>query len=164
VKRTAAIVLALACVAGAGLPTGCGGGKKPEAKIVTPGQVMQRFERETGKPLQRAAVPDEAWEQLGIGLNPSRADVQRYGIFNVYVAKSGHLGALGSLLRDKATRKPLERHSRELYWELDSESGTWIAYKRYVGNVVLVWFSGSTTRAVDARWQRLNRVFTGLAG
>jgi len=164
VRRTAAIVLALACVAAAGLCTGCGGGKKPEAAIVAPGQVMQRFKLATGKPLQRAAVPDEAWEQLGLGLNPSQAEVQRYGIFNVYVAKNGHLDALGSLLRDKATRKLLDRDARGLYWELDSQSGTWIAYKRYAGNVVLVWFSGSTTKAVDARWQRLDRVFAALGG
>jgi hypothetical protein len=163
VKRAAALLLVLACVATAWLGAGCGGGKaEPQATVVTPGQVKERFKRETGKPLLRAAVPDEAWEQLGIGLNPTAADVQRFGIFSIYVAKSGHLAALSSLLRDKATRKPLDRDSQGVYWELDSNSGTWVAYKRYAGNVVLAWFGGSKTRAVDARWQRLDRVLAGL--
>jgi hypothetical protein len=74
------------------------------------------------------------------------------------------LTALSSLLRDKATQKPLDRDARGVYWELDSNSGTWVAYKRYAGNVVLAWFSGSKTRAVDERWQRLDRVFAGLSG
>jgi hypothetical protein len=163
VKRAAALLLVLACAGAAWLGAGCGGGKsEPEARLVTPGQVKERFKSETGEPLQRAAVPDEAWEQLGIGLNPTPAEVERYGIFSIYVGKAGHLAALGSLLRDKATRKALERDSQGVYWELDSNSDTWVAYKRYAGNVVLVWFSGSKTRAVDARWQRLDRVFAGL--
>lgn len=162
--RAAAFLLVLACVASACLGAGCGGGNsEPQARLVTPGQVKERFQRETGKPLQRAAVPDEAWEQLGIGLNPTPAEVQQYGIFSIYVGKSGHLAALGSLLRDKATRKALERDSQGVYWELDSNSGTWVAFKRYAGNVVLAWFGGSKTRAVDARWQRLDRVLTGLS-
>jgi hypothetical protein len=164
VKHAAALVLVLACVAAISVGAGCGeGNSAPEARVVTPGQVKERFQSETGKPLQRAAVPDEAWEQLGIGLNPTPAEVQRYGIFSIYVAKAGHLAALGSLLRDKATRKPLERDAQGIYWELDSNSSTWVAYKRYAGNVVLVWFGGSKTRAVDARWQRLDRVLAGLA-
>jgi hypothetical protein len=124
--------------------------------------VKERFMSETGEPLQRAAVSDEAWEQLGIGLDPTPAEVERYGIFSIYVGKSGHLAALGSLLRDKATRKALERDPQGVYWELDSNSGAWVAYKRYAENVVLAWFSGSKTRAVDARWQRLDRVLAGL--
>jgi hypothetical protein len=165
VKRVAVVGLVFAILASAWLGAGCGGGSsKPEATVVAPGQVMQRFKQQTGKPLRRAAVPDEAWEQLGIGLDPSQADVERYGIFSIYVAKTGHLAALSSLLRDKATRKPLDRDSQGVYWELDSNSGTWVAYKRYAGNVVLAWFSGSKTRGVDARWERLDRVLTGLAG
>jgi hypothetical protein len=165
VKRAAAVLLvALACLASAWLGAGCGGGNpEPEARLVTPGQVKERFKSETGKPLLRAAVPDEAWEQLGIGLNPAPPDLKRYGIFSIYVGKSGHLAALGSLLRDKATREPLERDLRGVYWELDSNSRTWVAYKRYARNVVLAWFGGSKTRAVDARWERLDRVLAGLA-
>jgi hypothetical protein len=39
-----------------------------------------------------------------------------------------------------------------------------VAYKRYAPNVVLVWFSGAKTQALDARWVRLDNVFSGLAG
>jgi hypothetical protein len=107
--------------------------------------------------------PDEAWDQLSYGLNPSQAVLDRYGIFSVYVAKPGHVDALDSLLRDKATRKALERDARGVYWELDSNSGTWIAYKRYAGNVVLVWFSESKQRALDDRWENLDGVLADLA-
>jgi hypothetical protein len=163
VKRIVVAALAFACLAFGLLLAGCGGESSPEATIVTPGQVVQKFKTSTGKELQRAAVPDEAWEQLGLGLNESPSEVAQYGIFSVYVGKSDHLAALGSLLRDKATKKPLDRGSDGVYWELDSNSGTWIAYKRYGSNVVLVWFSGSKTQAVDDRWRRLDRVFADLS-
>jgi hypothetical protein len=164
VKRVAIAALALACLASGTLLAGCGGGSNLETTTVTPGQVVQEFKTSTGKQLQRAAVPDEAWEQLGLGLNESPTEVARYGIFSVYVGKSGHLAALASLLHDKATKKPLDRDSDGVYWELDSNSGTWIAYKRYARNVVLAWFSGSKTQAVDDRWHRLDRVFADLSG
>jgi hypothetical protein len=164
VRRSALVALALAVVVG-GVAAGCGDGKSnSQPEFVAPGQVVQRFKRETGTPLQRAAVPDEAWEQLSLGLNASKAEIQRYGVFSVYVAKLGHAKALDSFLRDKATKKPLQRDPSGIYWELDSNSGTWVAYKRYAGNIVLAWFSGSTSKAADARWQRLDRVLGGLSG
>jgi hypothetical protein len=164
VRRSVLVVFTLAVLVG-GATTGCGeGNSNPALETVTPGQVVQRFKRETGTPLQRAAVPDEAWEQLSLGLNASRAQIRRYGVFSVYVAKAGHTKSLDSFLRDKATKKALERDSSGVYWELDSNSGTWVAYKRYAGNVVLAWFSGSASKAADARWQRLDRVLGGLSG
>jgi hypothetical protein len=166
VRRAAFTAQALVALALVALGAGCGGQEfesNPAPPLVTATQVAGQFERETGRPLQRAAEPDEAWDQLSYGLNPSEAELDRYGIFSVYVAKPGHVDALDSLLRDKATRKALERDSRGVYWELDSNSGTWIAYKRYVGNVVLVWFSESKERALDARWERLDGVLAELA-
>lgn len=163
-RRAALVLMALAMLVG-GAATGCGKGKSnSQPEFVAPGQVVQRFKRETGTPLQRAAVPDEAWEQLSLGLNASKPEIQRYGVFSVYVAKSGHAKALDSLLRNKATKAALERDPSGLYWELDSNSGTWVAYKRYAGNIVLAWFSGSTSKAADARWQRLDRVLGGISG
>ena len=88
--------------------------------------------------------------------------VDRYGIFNVYVGKPGKTTALASLLKDKETGKPLARGADGVYWELDSESKTWVAYKRYAGNVVLVWFSGSKEQAADARFERLDSILSGL--
>lgn len=164
VRRASLALLAFTCLLAGGAVAGCGTNEPaPTSEFVAPGQVVQRFQQETGRRLERTVVPDAAWEQLGLGLNPSQALVRRYGIFSVYVAKQGRVAAIGSLLRDKATKKPLERGARGVYWELDSNSGTWIAYKRYARNVVLVWFSGETTQALDARWVRLDRVFAGLA-
>jgi hypothetical protein len=147
------------------LGAGCGeSATEPQAQLVPASRVITQFERETGRPLQRAPQADEAWEQLSYGLNPSPELLDRYGIFTVYVAKEGHLEALDSLLKDKATKKELERDTQGIYWELDSNSRTWVAYKRYAENVVLVWFSGSTERAVDARWDRLDGVLADLGG
>jgi hypothetical protein len=164
-RRLAVVLVALATLASAGAAGGCGATEsEPQVQLVPASRVVAQFQRETGRPLKPAATEDEAWEQLSYGLNPPQSVLERYGIFSVYVAKEGHLGAVGSLLRDKATKKPLQRDSRGVYWELDSNSGTWVAYKRYAGNVVLVWFSGSAERAVDARWERLNRILSGLPG
>jgi hypothetical protein len=165
VRRAAVIALTLAGVLAVGAAAGCGASQsEPQVELVTPGQVIGQFKRETGRPLQRAAMEDEAFDQLSYGLDPPKEVLDRYGIFSVYVAKKGHVVALGSLLRDKATKKALEQDSDGVYWELDSNSRTWVAYKRYSRNVVLVWFSGSTTRSADTRWGRLDRVLTDLPG
>jgi hypothetical protein len=160
VRRIALLSLALVALA---VFAGCGaGGNQTEA--ATPGQVSQRFEQATGRPLQPAAGSDPAWDQLGFGLDQPRSVVERYGIFNVYVGKPGKSQSLASLLKDKATQKPLTRGADGIYWELDSQSKTWVAYKRYGGNVVLVWFSGSKLKQADARFQRVDTILSGLPG
>jgi hypothetical protein len=165
VRRAAVIVaLAVAGILVAAFLAACGSGEDEQVGLVTAGQVIGQFERDTGRPLQRAAEEDPAWDQLSYGLNPSPELLNKYGIFTVYVGKQGHAEALQSLLRDKATKKALERDAKGVYWELDSNSGTWVAYKRYSGNVVLVWFSGSKTQAVDDRFERLDRVLIDLPG
>jgi hypothetical protein len=164
--RHAAVILALASCLCLGLLTGCGSSETQPAppELFTADQVSVQFKRETGRSLLRAQTDDVAWDQLGYGLNPSQELLDAYGIFSVYVAKQGHLGALDSLLHDKATKKALEKDPEGVYWELDSNSGTWIAYKRYPPNVVLAWFSGSKTQAADTRFERLDRVLAGLPG
>jgi hypothetical protein len=165
VRRAALTALALLALAVPVAATGCGeSDSDSQPELVPASQVVNQFERETGRPLRRTAEPDEAWDQLSYGLNPSPELLDRYGIFSVYVAKEGHLDALSSLLKDKATKKTLERDKDGVYWELDSNSGTWIAYKRYGRNVVLVWFSESKEQAVDERFDRLDGVLSELAG
>jgi len=164
VRRAAAIALALVFVLSAGA-SGCGSGESaPRPELISAGQVSGKFKQETGRPLERAAPADPAWDQLGYGLDPSKQLLEQYGIFSVYVAKPGHVDALGSLLKDKATKKTLKRDAAGVYWEEDSNSGTWVAYKRYARNVVLVWFSGSKTQALDTRFERLDRVLADLPG
>jgi hypothetical protein len=164
VRRAVAVALAFVFVLAAGA-SGCGSGdSNPQPELVSAGQVIGKFKRETGSPLDRAATEDPAWDQLSYGLNPSQQLLDEYGIFSIYLAKPGHVDALGSLLKDKATKKTLQRDADGVYWEQDSNSGTWVAYKRYSGNVVLVWFSGSKTQALDTRFERLDRVLTDLPG
>ncbi len=157
----ALLVLALALVA-----AGCGGGDDatptPPEDAFTAAQVERAFQEEAGRSLEQAAGADEAWEQLGFGLNPSPALQRRYGIFNVYVVEEGNDEAVTSLLSDKATGEPLGRDAEGIYWEHDSLSGTWIAYRRYGENVVLAWFSESDARETDARWSRLDGILSTL--
>jgi hypothetical protein len=164
VRRAVLTGLFLLALVSTLVAAGCGGQEsETQADLVPASKVIGQFERETGRPLQRAAESDVAWDQLSYGLNPSPELLDQYGIFSVYVAKEGHLDALDSLLKDKATKKALERDQDGIYWELDSNSGTWIAYKRYGRNVVLVWFTESKEQAVDARWERLDEVLADLA-
>jgi hypothetical protein len=152
-------VLALAAFAACGAQS-----DQSQVVTLTPAQVTQRFQEATGRALQPAAVSDPAWDQLGYGLDEPQSLVQRYGIFNVYVGKPGKADSLASLFKDKATGKPLARGADGVYWELDSQSKTWVAYKRYGGNVVLVWFSGSKQQNADERFQRLDSILSGLPG
>ncbi len=152
-------VLALTALAGCGAQT-----DQSRVETLTPAQVTQRFQESTGRPLEPAAVSDPAWDQLGYGLDQPQSLVDRYGIFNVYVGKPGKTASLASLFRNKETGKPLARGADGVYWELDSQSKTWVAYKRYGGNVVLVWFGGSKEQAADARFQRLDSILSGLSG
>ena len=150
-------VFALAAVAGCGAAS-----DQAHVQTVTPAQVRQTFKQATGRPLEPAAVSDPAWDQLGYGLDMPQSLVDRYGIFNVYVGKPGKSASLASFFKDKDTNKPLARSTDSIYWELDSQSKTWVAYKRYGGNVVLVWFSGSKKQAADERFDRLDSILSGL--
>jgi hypothetical protein len=87
--------------------------------------------------------------------------IERFGVFSIYVVEPGEKEAMASLFRDKATKKPLPRR-RGIYWELDSQSRTWVAHSRYGQNVVLSWHSENTRKPTDARWERLNTILSGL--
>lgn len=160
-RRLALVAASLAAAIAAG---GCGAGEEngPEPQAFTGSQVVREFEQTTGRALTEAAGQDPAWDQLGYGLDPPPALLRRYGIFNVYVVETGNDEALASLLSDKSTAKPLEADTRGVYWERDTQSDTWIAYKRYGENVVLAWFSETTSRRTDARFERLDRILSGL--
>jgi hypothetical protein len=162
VRRIALLSLALLALAAL---AGCGAARdQSEQATLTPAQVRQTFEQATGRELEPAAVSDPAWDQLGFGLDMPRSLVDRYGIFNVYVGKEGKTDSLSAFFKDKDTGKPLARDADGVYWELDSQSKTWVAYKRYGGNVVLVWFSGSKEQDADTRFERLDSILTGLPG
>jgi hypothetical protein len=125
---------------------------------------MRAFEAEAGRHLRGTTVADPAWEQLSFGLDPPPEIRRQYGVFSIYVVEPGKEDAVDSLLRDKATGKPLARDERGIYWERDSLSKTWIAHTLYGSNVVLVWFSESRTRRTDRRWERLHAILSGLRG
>src|SRR5262245_57453326 len=162
VRRIA--LLSLAVVAFVAL-AGCGAqSDQSQVDTLTPAQVTQTFKQATGRPLEPAPISDPAWDQLGYGLDMPQSLVEKYGIFNVYVGKPGKTASLASLFKNKTTGKPLARGADGMYWELDSQSKTWAAYKRYGGNVVLVWFSGSKEQQADERFERLDSILTGLPG
>jgi hypothetical protein len=147
----------------AALATGCGAGEEDSGQaVLTAGALVQRFQEEPGSPLLREAGGDPAFRQLGFGLNPSQRLLERYGVFSIYVVDADRPQALTSLLSDKATGQPLEADPNGVYWERDTQSRSWIAYKRYGTNVVLVWWAESAERSADARWRRLDRVLTAV--
>ena len=163
-------MLAVALVALAvALVSGCGASEaapepdaEPESRILSSRQVSDQFREEAGRPLQET-VPDPSWEQLGLGMNPPPALLERYGTFSIYVVDQDDPEALASLLRDKATGEPLEMDAEGISWERDSLSGTWIAHSRYGENVVLAWFSERREPQTDERWERLDEILSGLA-
>ena len=138
----------------------CGGAapRHDPAVRLSAGEVVRRFDAETGLRLRRAGPEDPAWEQLGLGLDVPRKLLRRYGVFSIYVVKPGHARALVSLLSDKTTGAPLERGPGGVFWERDTQSGGWIAYRRYGANVVLVWFGEDEARATDDRFDRIARI------
>jgi hypothetical protein len=166
VKRIALLLaLALAVL----LAGGCGSAQtdedqeQPERASFTAAQVIREFKQAPGTPaLRSAAGTDVAWQQLSFGLNVSRELQQRYGTFNVYVVKRGHDDAVTSLLRNKETKEPLERGADGVFWELDTLSNSYVAYKRYGANVVLAWWSEGTEPVTDERFARLDELLTGL--
>jgi hypothetical protein len=147
------LVASLTAIAGCGEAT--------EASYTTD-EVVAQFEEQAGARLFRKQGPggDPAWEQLGLAENASPALVERFGVFSIYVVKPGEDEAMDSLFRDKATKQPLP-HRRGIYWELDTQSDTWIAHTRYA-NLVLVWFTETKEAAVDARWRRLHMMLRDL--
>jgi hypothetical protein len=169
VKRVALVapllVLALLVTAcGAETTEGDTDRNRPEAQTISAGQVIERFQSAPGQPLlERAPGTDAAWDQLSLGLNVPPALQQRYGTFSVYVVEPGNTEAVESLLRDKETREPLEEGPDGIYWELDELANTYVAYKRFADNAVLVWWNEKPQPATDARWQRLDSLMAGLA-
>ncbi len=155
----------MAGLAALALAASCGGSpeEEPRPPTLTAAHVARTFAAETGRTLRRAPVSDPAWEQLGLGLAAPAGLVRRFGVFSVYVVEKRHGAALASLLSNKASGTPLEPDERGIYWERDSQSGTWIAYSRYGGNVVLAWHSERHERAVDGRWRRLDAVLRRAA-
>ena len=163
-RRTGALAFALTLLALGALVAGCGAGATDDEQptFITPAEVQQRFVEATGngRLLRRAPVTDEAWVQLGPGLDPSAEVLERYGTFVVYVVKQGHGQAVASLMRGQ--RAGGSESGDELRWELDTLSDTWVANKRYGENVVLAWFSSRKNPALDARFERLDRILSGL--
>jgi hypothetical protein len=136
----------------------------PERNLVTAQQVEREFADEAGEELEEAAGTDPAWEQLNFGLNPPPEIVKRYGIFSIYVVDPANEEAVDSLLANKDSGEPLEADGDGIYWEKDTLSGTWIAYRRYASNVVLTWFSESAEQRTDERWERLDEILSGVSG
>lgn len=164
-RRVIASALALALaltVAACGAVT-TADDEQTEGQRITTAQVVREFQQAPGQPkLRQTAGGDESWEQLGLGLNISEKLRKRYGVFNVYVVKPGKSEAVQSLLRDKETKKALKRGGDGVYWEYDTLSRSYVAYKRYGANVVVAWWNERKAPGIDARWTRIDGLLSGL--
>jgi hypothetical protein len=174
VRRTPLIALLLA-LAAALVVAGCGAaaetddgtdtdGDRQQAAPIAASQVVAQFKRSSGgTTLRGTATPDAAWEQLGLGLNATPAQQQRYGTFSIYVVEPDHDEAVASLLSDKDTAKPLERGDEGIYWDFDELAKSYVAHKRYGPNVVLAWWNERPEPATDARFERLDALMQELS-
>jgi hypothetical protein len=161
------LLLALAAV-------GCGAGTESddavdtettqqEAAPIAASQVVQQFlESAEGAQLQEAAGQDPAWEQLGLGLNPTPAQQRQYGIFTIYVVKPERTEAVESLLSDKDTAQPLEESADGIHWDFDEAAKSYVANKQYGPNVVLAWWNEKPEPGTDPRWDRLDALMQKL--
>ena len=161
------LLLALAAV-------GCGAGTESddavdtettqqEAAPIAASQVVQQFlESAEGAQLQEAAGQDAAWEQLGLGLNPTPAQQRQYGIFTIYVVKPERTEAVESLLSDKDTAQPLEESADGIHWDFDEAAKSYVANKQYGPNVVLTWWNEKPEPGTDPRWDRLDALMQKL--
>ncbi|HSK14775.1 MAG TPA: hypothetical protein VK915_01265 [Gaiellaceae bacterium] len=138
--------------------------QEQEASPIATQQVVEEFlASEEGAELEEAASPDPAWDQLGLGLDPTPAEQRRYGTFSIYVVDPERDEAVESLLTDKETLQPLEPDSQGIYWDYDELARSYVAHKRYGPNVVLAWWNEQEEPGTDARWQRLDSLLQGLS-
>jgi hypothetical protein len=135
-----------------------------EATPIAAQQVVQQFlEAAEGTQLQETEAQDPAWEQLGLGLNPTPAQQRQYGIFTIYVVDPERTQAVESLLSDKDTAKPLEESADGIHWDFDEAAQSYVANKQYGPNVVLAWWNEKPEPGTDPRWDRLDALMQKLS-
>ena len=135
-----------------------------DASPIAASAVVQEFDRVPGMPeLETTAATDPSWEQLGLGLDISPADQEKYGTFTIYVVDPEDDEAVASLLADKDTAEPLERGADGIYWDYDELAKSYVAQKRYGANVVLAWWNEKRDPVTDERWDRLDAILQDAA-
>jgi hypothetical protein len=161
-SRAALILVLAAFLAGCG-SSGNGDDENVEAAPIAAQTLVQRFDEASGMPpLEMAAGSDSSWEQLGLGLDLSAAEQERYGTFTIYVVDPENLEAVSSLLADKDTGEPLEQSADGIYWDYDELAKSYVAQKRYGPNVVLAWWNEQREQGTDERWDRLDELLQGV--
>jgi hypothetical protein len=127
-----------------------------EAAPIGAQQVVEQFLEAEGAQLEETAMQDVAWDQLGLGLNPTPAEQRQYGIFTIYVVDPERTEAVESLLSDKDTAQPLEESADGIHWDFDEAAKSYVANKQYGPNVVLAWWNEKPEPGTDPRWDRLD--------
>lgn len=112
--------------------------------------IRERFEHETGDRLtmhriRMRGLPN--FDTLDAGKHE-----QKYGRFTIGVFPDA-----ARARRERLLREPAEPDEHGVGWEQGDEG--WVATKVYDGGVQLQWFADE--RALDERWQLLDRVLVG---
>ncbi|MGH3024046.1 MAG: hypothetical protein ACRDNI_10350 [Gaiellaceae bacterium] len=160
--RIALLVALLAALVAAGCGSSAEGVEETtsterEAAPIGAEQLVAQFRQASGgTQLRGAPIPDTAWEQLGLGQNPTPRQQRQYGTFTVYVVEASNDEAVTSLLSDKDTAKPLTQDADGIYWDFDELADSYVAHKRYGQNVVLAWWNEKPEPGTDARFERLD--------
>jgi hypothetical protein len=138
--------------------------EEQDASPIAASAVVQEFDQVPGMPeLETTAATDPSWEQLGLGLDISPTDQEKYGTFTIYVVDPEDDEAVASLLADKDTAEPLERGADGIYWDYDELAKSYVAQKRYGTNVVLAWWNEKREPVTDERWERLDAILQNVA-
>jgi hypothetical protein len=138
--------------------------EEQDASPIAASAVVQEFDQVPGMPeLETTPATDPSWEQLGLGLDISPADQEKYGTFTIYVVDPEDDEAVASLLADKDTAEPLERSADGIYWDYDELAKSYVAQKRYGTNVVLAWWNELREPVTDERWERLDAILQDVA-
>ena len=161
-SRPVLILLLAAFLAGCG-ESGGGDDEDREAAPIAAQTLVQRFDDVSKMPpLETAAGSNSSWKQLGLGLDLSPAEQERFGTFTIYVVDPGNLEAVSSLLADKDTGEPLEQSADGIYWDYDELAKSYVAQKRYGPNVVLAWWNEQREQGTDERWDRLDELLQDI--
>lgn len=142
-------------------------GALAEQKPVTAKQVIARFRAATGDTLVRDSRGSVrgAYDMVDFGAHPSLGLLGKYGQFFLYVVHSADTEKdVAELLADAHSGQPIAPDARGIRWEYGvSLRGEryWTAKKRYGRNVVMLWL-GTSRKATDRGWERVNGVLNRI--
>jgi hypothetical protein len=117
-------------------------------------EVQAAFRAHTGSRLVRFAA---ASTPVVTSLRTRPHETRRFGEFQLFVLRPTSVAHLRHVFTQGRTPD-----RRGIYWVPDQADG-WIAVTLFERNLVVAWFPIPSARAIDERWQRLQRAVATFA-